>query len=769
MDTSGNVTFINQQALEMYLVMSGISKNADMDEVELAYNLKQVEIHANIKLRISTWYDDHDNRLLKSQDRLVDTTVGRVLFNRILPPEMHFVNWVLDKGGLKDLVAVLYEVCGEERTPDLADAIKDIGFFYATRSGYSLAVSDITVPHSKEQIVNDALKEAEDVARDFRRGLLTEQEQNERTIEIWQRTTNKVADEVKKTMDPNGNLAAQAISGATKGGFGPISQLAGMRGLMADPSGRIIPLPIRSNFREGLNALEYFISTHGARKGLADTALRTADAGYLTRRLVDVAQDVIINEEDCGTYEGLIINRSDDVAGQPIGVRLYGRLACERIVDPASGEILAERDDMLDHERVRKIVSSKADHFKIRSPLTCELTHGICAKCYGMDLGRGKLVGIGSAVGIVAAQSIGEPGTQLTLRTFHTGGVAAGGDITTGLPRVEELFEARRMPKGEAVVSEISGVISVNISDRYTDLRIARVEHSEMVNDEYDLPEGWIIAVEDGSEVAPGDVIAYLGEGGASTATILSQNAGRARIEERTNGAKSHPKVIVAYEIRQSADYDIPTTSRLLVRDGDHVTAGQPLTEGSLNPHRILRIQGRIACQMYLMSEVQKVYRSQGQNINDKHFEVIIRKMLSKITITRPGDTTYLPGDLVDLLEVRRVNEQLLSQGKRPAKFAEILLGITKASLSTDSFLSASSFQHTIKVLAGAAIASSEDSLFGLKENVIIGKLIPAGTGFVQGRFTEQDEVKRTEAATATTRTSSDDEDISDLELSLSD
>jgi DNA-directed RNA polymerase subunit beta' len=742
---------------------------ADMDEVELAYSLKQVDIHANIKLRIPTWYDDHNNRLLQAQDRIIDTTIGRALFNRILPAEMHFVNWVLDKGGLKDLVAVMYEVCGEERTPDLADAIKDIGFFYATRSGYSLAVSDITVPRSKEEIVNNALKEAEDVARDFRRGLLTEQEQNERTIDIWQRTTNKVADEVKKSMDPNGNLAAQAISGATKGGFGPISQLAGMRGLMADPSGRIIPLPIRSNFREGLNALEYFISTHGARKGLADTALRTADAGYLTRRLVDVAQDVIINEEDCGTFEGLVINRSDDIAGQPIGVRIYGRLTCERVVDPSTGEILAERDDMLDHERVRKIASSKADHIKIRSPLTCELTHGICAKCYGMDLGRGRLVGIGSAVGIVAAQSIGEPGTQLTLRTFHSGGVAAGGDITTGLPRVEELFEARRMPKGEAVVSEISGVVSVNISDRYTDLRIARVEHSEMVNDEYDLPEGWVIAVEDGSEVTPGDVIAYLGEGGNSTATILSQNAGKARIEERSDGSKSHPRVIVSYEVRQSADYDIPSTSRLLVHDGDHVTAGQPLTEGSLNPHRILRIQGRIACQVYLMSEVQKVYRSQGQNINDKHFEVIIRKMLSKITITRPGDTTYLPGDLVDLLEVLRVNEQLLSQGKRPAKFAEILLGITKASLSTDSFLSASSFQHTIKVLAGAAIASSEDNLFGLKENVIIGKLIPAGTGFVQGRFTEQDEVKRTEAATATTRMSSDDEDISDLELSLSD
>jgi len=384
-----------------------------------------------------------------------------------------------------------------------------------------------------------------------------------------------------------------------------------------------------------------------------------------------------------------------------------------------------------------------------------------------MDLGRGKLVELGSAVGIVAAQSIGEPGTQLTLRTFHTGGVAAGMDITTGLPRVEELLEARRMPKGEAVVSEISGKVYINQSDRYSDLRIAKVEHSEMVHDEYDLPEGWMIAVVDSSEVSQGDVVAYLGNGSESVATIVAQNAGRSRIEEAVDGKPA--RVIVSYELRQSAEYDIPTTSRLLVKDGEHVEAGQPLTEGSLNPHRILRIKGRIACQVYLQNEVQKVYRSQGQNINDKHFEVIVRKMLSKVLITRPGETIYLPGDLVDLLEVKRVNEQLLTQGKRPARFSEILLGITKASLSTDSFLSASSFQHTIKVLAGAAISSSEDNLFGLKENVIIGKLIPAGTGFVQGRFTEQDEVKRTEAATATTRTSSDEEDISDLDLSLTD
>ncbi len=701
---------------------------ANMDEVELALSLEQVEIHTPIKLQTTTWNDDNDSRLLQAEERIIETTVGRVIFNRILPEEMQFVNTVLDKGGLKDLVADLYEVCGEDKTPDIADAIKDIGFAYATRSGYSLAVSDITVPSQKKEIIQQALQEQEAVQRDYRRGLLTEQEQNERIIEIWQRTTNTVAEAVRSAMDPNGNLAAQAISGATKGGFGPISQLAGMRGLMADPSGRIIPLPIRSNFREGLNALEYFISTHGARKGLADTALRTADAGYLTRRLVDVAQDVIINDLDCETEEGVLIRRADDVAGQSLGSRLYGRLAADRVVDPDTGEILAERDDILDHDVVRRISNSGVQEVLARSPLTCELIHGICARCYGLDLGRGKLVDIGSAVGIVAAQSIGEPGTQLTLRTFHTGGVAAGGDITTGLPRVEELFEARKTPKGEAVVSEIGGVVQVMHSDRYSDLRVVHVDFSELINDEYDLPDGWTIAVQDEDEISQGDVLAFHGD----EATIVAQNAGRARIEDN--------KVIVSYESRQEADYDIPSTARLLVRDGDHVEPGKPLTEGSLNPHRILRIQGRQTCQMYLLSEVQKVYRSQGQNINDKHFEVITRKMMSKVQVSRPGDTEYLPGDLVDLRELKQANEQLLSEGKRPAKFIEMLLGITKASLSTESFLSASSFQHTIKVLAQAAIASTEDPLYGLKENVIIGKLIPAGTGFVHGRFTEEEE-----------------------------
>ncbi|HBF40510.1 MAG TPA: DNA-directed RNA polymerase subunit beta', partial [Anaerolineaceae bacterium] len=427
---------------------------------------------------------------------------------------------------------------------------------------------------------------------------------------------------------------------------------------------------------------------------------------------MDIAQEIIINEEDCGTEDGIWIRKSDDVAGQSLSTRLYGRVLARRLIDPNTGEIIAERDDMLDHDMIRKVVNAGIEDVFVRSPLTCELVHGICAKCYGMDLGRGRLVRMGAAVGIVAAQSIGEPGTQLTLRTFHSGGVAAGGDITTGLPRVEELFEARRMPKGEAVITRISGTAKIIMAERAGDQRIVRVDHSEMASDEYEIPEGWTIDVVDEGTAQVGDVIASQGE-----AKISVQHNGRVRVEGR--------KVFISYEQRESEDYEIPSTSRLLIHDNEKVEAGQALTEGSLNPHTVLKIKGREGAMMYLLTEVQKVYRAQGQNINDKHFEVIIRKMIGKVQVIRPGDSNYLPMDVVDRIEIKKINENLVAEGKQPAKYVEILLGVTKASLTTDSFLSASSFQHTIKVLAGAAIASSEDPLYGLKENVIIGKLIP--------------------------------------------
>ncbi len=697
----------------------------NMDEVDLAYDLREVDIHAKIRLRTTTWYDDEGNRLAQPETRIIETTVGRVLFNRILPESLRFINRLLDKGGIKEVMAQVYEVGGEQITVEVADRVKDIGFAYASRSGVSLAIGDITVPPNKEEVLAQAHEEVDAVERAYRRGLLTEQEKDERIIEIWQRATEKVRELVKEYLDPTNDLAVMALSGATKGGYGTLSQLAGMRGMMADPSGRIIPLPVRSNFREGLTTLEYFISTHGSRKGLADTALRTADAGYLTRRLVDVVQDVIITAEDCGTDEYLTIRRDDKVGNQTMGQRIWSRVAAENIVDPETGEVIVEKGEIIERRHVQQIMASTIAEVKVRSPLTCQLPHGVCAKCYGMDLGRGKLVETGTAVGIIAAQSIGEPGTQLTLRTFHTGGVAAESDITTGLPRVEEIFEARKNPKGEAVVAEISGVVHIVESERYAEQRVARIEHSEMVHEPYLIPEGFRVVVEDGIEVKKGAPLAVNDQG----EEIVAQHDGRVRIEGE--------KVIVSHEVREVVEVEIPSAARVVVKNGEHVQAGQPITEGSLNPHKVLRIQGREAAQLYLLSEVQQVYRSQGQNIHDKHFEVIIRQMLSRVQIIHPGDTGYLPGDLVNRIRLLYKNEKLRAQGKRPAKFKEVLLGITKAALNTDSFLSAASFQHTIRVLAEAAIAGKEDPLVGLKENVIIGKLIPAGTGFSPERFAQ--------------------------------
>jgi DNA-directed RNA polymerase subunit beta' len=688
---------------------------SSMEEVELAYRLGKLGLHTPIVLLALTWFSEKGERYARPQKRLIQTTAGRVLFNLILPENMRYVNQNLDKGSLQKLVAQCYQVLGSEATIEVVDRIKEVGFQYATRSGTTIAVSDITVPPEKPEIIERTLEEQSQLEKDYRRGLLTEQEQNERIIDLWQKALADVTDAVRRHMNPTGNLSTMALSGATKGGFGPISQLAGMRGLMADPAGRIIPLPIRSNFRDGLTALEYFISTHGARKGLADTALRTADAGYLTRRLVDVAQDLIVMDGDCGTEEGIHIRRKDDVAGQTFDSRLFGRVAAQKVVDPHSGELIVGKNEVITLEQARQITSSGLEEVVVRSPLTCTLRHGLCQMCYGLDLGRGSLVEMGVAVGIVAAQSIGEPGTQLTLRTFHTGGVAAGGDITSGLPRVEELFEARKKPKGEAIVTEIGGVVEVHRSE--TGHRTIKIVSSEILRDEYQVPGNWSLKAEDNTQVEAGAVLATRGD-----AEIVAEHAGKLRVREH--------KATVTYEHREEAEYEIPSGARLIVAEGSRVEAGQNLTEGSLNPHRILRIQGRESCQLYLLTEIQKVYRAQGQNINDKHFEVVLRKMLAKVQVVRPGDTDFLPGELVERFRLQDINEKLLSEGKQPATAAPVLLGVTKASLSTDSFLSASSFQHTIKVLAGAAIEGRHDPLLGLKENVIIGKLIPAGTGY---------------------------------------
>lgn len=693
-----------------------------MDEVDMAYQLNNVNIQTQIRLKAMTWFDEKNVRLIKPEERVINTTVGRVLFNWILPKDVQFYNQMLEKGSIKNLIYDIYNLCGEKETTEVADRIKDIGFQYAMISGTTLSVSDISIPEEKGEIVSKSQQEVDEVQRSYRRGRLTEQEMNERVIEIWQKTTKDVAEAVKNHMDPAGNLSTMANSGATKGGFGPISQLAGMRGLMADPAGRIIRLPIQSNFREGLTALEYFISTHGARKGLADTALRTADAGYLTRRLVDVAQDMITNDMDCGTKDGIYIRKSDDIAGQSLSTRLFGRTAAENIADPITGEVIVERNEDISADVIHKITQAKITEVKVRSPLTCELKHGLCQKCYGMDLGRGELVEQGTAVGTIAAQSIGEPGTQLTLRTFHTGGVAAGSDITTGLPRVEELFEARRMPKGEAVMATIDGTATIITSEISSDLRKVHIEQSELIRDDYAIPGGYEIKVKEEEVVAEGAVLASNSE-----TEINAVHSGRIELKKDT--------VIVSYDHLEMEEHDIPSTLRLIIKSDEKVEAGQALTEGSLNPHTILRIKGREDCQLYLLSEIQNVYRAQGQNINDKHFEVIIRKMMSKVQIVRPGDSGFLPNDMVDRMEIRALNEKLRAEGKQPARFIELLLGITKASLSTDSWLSASSFQHTIKVLAGAAIAADQDPLYGLKENVIIGKLIPSGTGFSDKRI----------------------------------
>ncbi|MGD8399034.1 MAG: DNA-directed RNA polymerase subunit beta', partial [Anaerolineae bacterium] len=700
---------------------------ATMEEARLAYELGKVQLHTPIRLRFRSWIEDEPLSYLdltkevrdalreasistvgqaldlyemgrlqqvadlgdgdvqefldmtqavgfQASDRrdspYVETTVGRVIFNLHLPGPLRFVDAVMDKAALQVLVGECYQRLGMDATATLVDEIKSTGFRYATKSGTTIAVSDITVPPEKEVILKLVSEEVSRVEHQFRRGLITEDEQYMRTVELWTKATDDITTAVARHLDPDGPIRVMAVSGATKGGFTPIRQLAGMRGLMADPAGRIIPLPIRSNFREGLTALEYFISTHGARKGLADTALRTADAGYLTRRLVDVAQDVIVESEDCGTRSGIWIARDEsNTISETLGERIVGRTAQGPVVDPKTGEIIVASGEVIEEEHIARIDEADIDEVFVRSPLTCAIRHGLCKTCYGRDLARGGRIQIGEAVGIIAAQSIGEPGTQLTLRTFHTGGVAGASDITHGLPRVQELFEAR-IPKGESVISDIEGRVEL---DQHDGVRVIKIVHHEVFTDDYDIPRNYRVLVEDEQSVIEGDEIAQYGD-----RTIEARNPGRIFVEtpavlvtppgegypieipipanyrpivedgqevaegdavaqygahQVTSGVagvvevRPQTTVYIRRETRDEREYEIPSTARLRVEPGGYVQAGQQLTEGSINPTRLLRILGREAAQLYLLQEIQQVYRSQGVVINDKHIEVIIRQM----------------------------------------------------------------------------------------------------------------------------------------------
>jgi DNA-directed RNA polymerase subunit beta' len=813
---------------------------SEMEEVRLAYELGKLSLHTPIRLRYRSWVDDEELDFLDLSDEVLDalrgaslhtvghvidvietgrlkamtglgkgdeqefldmleavgfqpedripeayteTTVGRVIFNLQLPGQLRFVNDTMNKANLQVLVGECYNRLGLVATAKLVDDIKAIGFRYATQSGISIAVSDITVPAQKELIIKTISEEVNRVEQQYRRGLITEDEQYMRTVELWTKATDDITEAVADSLDPDGPIRAMAVSGATKGSFTPIRQLAGMRGLMADPAGRIIALPIRSNFREGLTALEYFISTHGARKGLADTALRTADAGYLTRRLVDVAQEVIIDTEDCGTHSGIWIDGEETrKTSQTMFERVLGRVTVAPVVDPQTGEIIVGGGEMIDEDEAEAIQELEIERVHVRSPLTCELRHGMCAACYGRDLSRGGMIEVGEAVGTIAAQSIGEPGTQLTLRTFHTGGVAGASDITHGLPRVQELFEAR-IPKGESVISDIEGRVEL---DQRDGVRVLRVVHSQVLTDEYVIPKNYRVLVEDEQSIVAGDALAQYGE-----KTIDATGHGRvfvekpavvvirrrpaapveypipanyrALVEEGQRVSKGDPvaqygarqittewpgkvsvrpqaTVIVRRERRDEREYEIASTARIRAEAGSLVRAGEQLTEGSINPNRLLRIKGREASQVYLLSEIQLVYRSQGVNISDKHIEVIIRQMTNKVRVVDSGDTALLAEELVNRLTFQDVNQEITRAGGQRATARAVLLGITKAALNTESFLSAASFQHTINVLAGAAIEGKVDGLHGLKENVIIGKLIPAGTGYHRLQGTAEEE-----------------------------
>jgi DNA-directed RNA polymerase subunit beta' len=689
----------------------------DPTEALLAFDHHVIDLQARIKVRLGTerLFAEPGHETALEPTTLVETTVGRIIFNDVLPERLRFKNYPMKKENLRQIIAECFKHYGRQATADLADQIKRLGFTYATRAAASIAISDVIVPPQRQEIIQEADTRIRQLEEDYRDGLMTDAERYRRAVQIWIDATDEVQKRVQEVLDPYGTIYTIANSGATKAKFQQIRQLSGMRGLMADPSGRIMEIPVLGNFRDGLNVMEYFISSHGARKGLADTALRTAESGYLTRRLIDVSQDVIILDEDCGTTEGVWITEDDSRdMNEPFRNRLIGRILAREV--PGFEDVAVGQE--LDEDTADAMIATGIKQVYCRSVLQCQTSYGVCRMCYGRNLAAGRLVDIGDAVGIIAAQSIGEPGTQLTMRTFHTGGIAgAQEDITQGLPRVEELFESRT-PKDKAVVSEIDGVVEIQVEE--SGARKVRVVDIQPIVDEYPLPKGSEVLVHDGDDVKAGQPLARTSDG----QEVAARTAGAV--------ALSAHGLTVRSEEREEREYPIPAASTISPQNGDHVHAGQPLTSGLIDPQDVLRIQGREAVHLYLVKEVQKVYRSTGVYINDKHIEIIVRQMLRRVRIDDPGDTDLLPNDLVDRFHYEETNARVLAEGGEPATAATVLLGVTKASLNTESFLAAASFQETTRVLTEAAITGATDHLRGLKENVIIGKLIPAGTGLEQ-------------------------------------
>ena len=642
----------------------------------------------------------------------IETTVGRILFNNVLPESIPFENDEVERNRLKELTGQCFMLEGNEVTAVVLDNIKNLGFKNASKSGVSIAINDVKVSAIKSEIVAKAEKAVLKLDEQYLDGLITEEEKYNATVRIWTDANDDLTQVISEDLPNYGGIYMMANSGA-KGNIAQIKQMAGMRGLMSNPRGRIIDRPIKSNFREGLTVLEYFISTHGARKGLADTALRTADSGYLTRRLIDVAQEVIVMEDDCGVEHGLFVEDYDDEALKGLFYdRIKYRYAAIPIANLDTGEILVGRNEIIGEKEINVLRESNITSAEVRSPLSCQAEKGICRQCYGLSLANLQTIMTGDAVGIIAAQSIGEPGTQLTMRTFHTGGVA-GADITSGLPRVEELFEARS-PRGAAVLSEISGTASIIDT---TEGRSIRVTNSEELVDEYTISD-YTPTVENGSTVIIGTPIATANSDKSTDQTIYARNSGIIGIEGDI--------ITITWNDEDQREHPIPAASHIEISEGDYVEAGQAITAGPKNPQQILEIQGRESVQTYLIEEVQKVYRSQGVPIHDKHIETIIRQMLRRVQIREAGDTELLPGDPMDKKDFEEVNEMIIAEGGDPATAVPILLGITRASLHMDSFLAAASFQETTRVLTESAVMGKKDQLIGLKENVIIGRLIPA-------------------------------------------